>query len=118
MRLNCHPLVFITMPLQSIPHRTAGAPRPYRSELRQQQAEQTRSRVLAAAVELFAEHGYARTTLAKIADAAGVSQETVQLQGAKAALMVAAIERAAFGVTGESNVLEMEVGRQFLAIED
>jgi AcrR family transcriptional regulator len=34
--------------------------------------------VISAAGRLFAEHGYARTTLNKIADAAGVSPETVQ----------------------------------------
>ena len=57
----------------------------------EQQAEQTRQRVVAAAAELFAAEGYARTTLAKIAAAAGVSTETVQTHGPKAALMVAAV---------------------------
>ncbi len=66
--------------------------RRYRSELRRQQAEQTRERIVAAAAELFAAEGYARTTLAKIAAAAGVSTETVQTHGPKAALMVAAVE--------------------------
>jgi AcrR family transcriptional regulator len=85
--------------------------------LRQQQAEQTRSRVVDAAAELFAQHGYARTTLAKIADTAGVSPETVQGQGPKAALLIAAIEYAAFGVAGEKDVLNLEAGRRFLAIQ-
>lgn len=89
--------------------------RTYRSDLRQQQAEQTRSRVVAAAAELFAEHGYARTTLAKIADAAGVSPETVQAHGPKAALMIAAVEYVGVGVSGEENILNLEVGRQFIA---
>jgi AcrR family transcriptional regulator len=53
------------------------SPRAYRSELRQRQAEETRLRVVAAAAALFADLGYARTTLAKIAAAAGVSAETV-----------------------------------------
>jgi AcrR family transcriptional regulator len=92
--------------------------RAYRSELRQQQAEQTRSRVLEAAADLFGAEGYARTTLAKIAAAAGVSPETVQVQGPKAALLIATIEHAAFGVAGEDNVLNLEAGREFLAIED
>ncbi len=69
---------------------SAKMPRAYRSELRQQQAETTRSRVVEAAAELFAADGYARTTLAKIAEAAGVSAETVQGQGPKAALLIAA----------------------------
>jgi AcrR family transcriptional regulator len=92
--------------------------RSYRSELRQEQAEQTRARVIAAAGQQFAQHGYARTTLNKIADAAGVSPETVQGHGPKAALLIAAIELAAVGVAGEENVLNLEVGKRFLAIED
>jgi AcrR family transcriptional regulator len=92
--------------------------RRYRSELRRQQAEQTRQRIVAAAAELFAAEGYARTTLAKIAAAAGVSAETVQTHGPKAALMVAAIEYVAFGVSGEENILNLEVGRRFLDIDN
>ena len=93
-------------------------PRSYRSELRQQQAEQTRSRVVAAAAELFAADGYARTTLAKIAAAAGVSAETVQGQGPKAALLIAAAEFAGVGVSDEENLLNLDVGRQLIAIDD
>ncbi len=70
-----------------------------------------------AAAELFAADGYARTTLAKIATAAGVSAETVQGQGPKAALLITAIEYAAFGVAGEENILNLRVGRDLLAIE-
>lgn len=94
------------------------APRAYRSELRQQQAEATRTRILEAAADLFAADGYARTTLAKIAAAAGVSAETVQGQGPKAALMIAAIEHAAFGVAGDQNVLDLSYGHTLLAIDD
>jgi AcrR family transcriptional regulator len=108
-------VVFITMPPQSIPKKTSRA---YRSELRQQQAEQTRSRILEVAAELFAADGFARTTLAKIAAAAGVSPETVQGQGPKAALLIAAIEHTAFGVAGEENVLNLDLGRKMLAIDD
>jgi AcrR family transcriptional regulator len=73
---------------------------------------------MAAAAELFAADGYARTTLAKIAAAAGVSTETVQGQGPKAALLIAAIEYAAFGVTGEEDVRNLDVGRELIAIDD
>ena len=107
-------IVFITMAPESISTRT----RSYRSELRQQQAEQTRSRVVAAAAELFAADGYARTTLAKIAAAAGVSAETVQGQGPKAALLIAAVEYAGLGVSGEENILNLDVGRKLIAIDD
>ena len=93
------------------------ATRSYRSELRQQQAERTRSRVVAAAAELFAADGYASTTLAKIAAAAGVSPETVQAQGSKAALLIAAAEFAGVGVTGEENVLDLDVGRKLIAVD-
>jgi AcrR family transcriptional regulator len=101
-----------------VPKSISEKPRAYRSELRQQQAEATRTRVLEAAAELFAADGYARTTLAKIAAAAGVSAETVQGQGPKAALMIAAIEQAAFGVAGEKNILNLDVGRALLATAD
>lgn len=92
--------------------------RRYSSDLRRQQAEQTRQRIVAAAAELFAAEGYARTTLAKIAAAAGVSTETVASHGPKAALMVAAIEYATFGVSGAESFLDLEMGRRFLDMDD
>jgi AcrR family transcriptional regulator len=92
--------------------------RVYRSELRQQQAAQTRSKVVAAAAELFATQGYARTTFAKIAAAAGVSAETVQAHGPKAALLRAAFEYVAFGVTDQESVFDLDLGRGLLAIDD
>jgi AcrR family transcriptional regulator len=92
--------------------------RNYRSELRQQQAAQTRAKVVAAAAELFASLGYARTTFAKIAEAAGVSVETVQANGPKAALMRAAGEYVAFGVSDQRNVFDLDYGRNLLAIDD
>jgi AcrR family transcriptional regulator len=107
-------VVFITVVPESIPVRG----RNYRSQLRQQQAEQTRSRVIAAAAELFAADGYARTTLAKIAAAAGVSVETVQGQGPKAALLIAAAELAGVGASGEEDILNLEIGRQLIASDD
>lgn len=103
------------MPPQSI---SGSAPRSYRSDLRQEQAELTRSRVVAAAGDLFAEQGYARTTLTKIADRAGVSPETVGGHGPKAALLIAAIEVAAVGVSDEENVLNLAVGQRFLEMDD
>jgi AcrR family transcriptional regulator len=51
--------------------------RAYRSELRAEQARQTRMRVLDAAQSLFEEHGYAGTTMEAIANAAGVAVDTV-----------------------------------------
>jgi AcrR family transcriptional regulator len=92
--------------------------RRYRSDLRRQQAEQTRQRIVGAAAELFAADGYARTTLPKIAAAAGVSTETVQTHGPKAALLTAAVEYAAVGISGEENIMDLEVGRQFIDIDN
>ena len=103
------------MSLKSIPERSRRA---YRSELRLRQAEETRARVLAIAGELFAADGYAGTSLAKIAAAAGVSTQTVHGQGPKAALLIAAITYAAVGVEGEESLLDLDVGRALMAIDD
>lgn len=86
--------------------------------MRQQQAEQTRLRVVQAAARLFAADGYARTTMARIAAAAGVSAETVQGLGPKAALLIAAAELAGVGVSGEENLLNLDIGRTLIAIAD
>jgi AcrR family transcriptional regulator len=115
LHLDLALVVFITMTQQSI---SGKVPRSYRSTLREQQAEQTRTRVVATAAQLFAAEGYARTTFAKIAAAAGVSAETVQGHGPKAVLMMAAVEYAAFGVSGEENVFNLDAGRRMLAVDD
>lgn len=51
--------------------------RRYRSTRRSEQAAETRNRVLDAAAELFRERGYERASIAAIAAAAGVADETV-----------------------------------------
>ena len=51
--------------------------RPYNSTRRQEQASETRLRILAAAHELFVAQGYGRTTIAEIALRAGVAVETI-----------------------------------------
>jgi AcrR family transcriptional regulator len=51
--------------------------RRYDGTRRQAQARETRRAVLRAAHDLFVEQGYARTTVAEVAAAAGVSVETV-----------------------------------------
>ena len=53
--------------------------RPYNSPLRREQSAQTRRQILAAAQELFERQGYAGTSMAAIAAAAGVSLKTVYL---------------------------------------
>jgi AcrR family transcriptional regulator len=51
--------------------------RRYRSSLRDEQAQQTRKRIRESARRLFADQGFASTTVAQIAKEAGVSQPTV-----------------------------------------
>jgi AcrR family transcriptional regulator len=51
--------------------------RSYDSSRRRAQAAETRSAIVVAARDLFIEQGYGRTTMADIAEAAGVSVETI-----------------------------------------
>lgn len=70
--------------------------RPYRSTVRERAAATTRSEILDAAEALFAEHGYTRVTITRVAEAAEVAQGTVYAAfGSKPALVVALTERAA-----------------------
>jgi AcrR family transcriptional regulator len=54
-------------------------PRRYDSPRRRQQAAATRGEILAAALRLFEQHGYAATSMAAIAAEAGVALKTVYL---------------------------------------
>jgi AcrR family transcriptional regulator len=54
-----------------------GQRRRYDSVLRQEQARQTRARILDAAERLFSERGYANATIEAIASGAGVATDTV-----------------------------------------
>jgi AcrR family transcriptional regulator len=77
--------------------------RAYRSEHRQRQAEDTRRRILAAARKLFAEKGYAATSVADLAAEADVSVPTLYASvGTKAQLARALVEF----VNEEGGVLE------------
>jgi len=68
-------------------------PRKYSSAVRDEQAARTRTRILDAAAGLFLEHGYARTTIKDIADAAGVARDTVHaVYGSKARVLTALID--------------------------
>jgi AcrR family transcriptional regulator len=72
--------------------------RRYHSQRRQTQAAQTRRDILAAAQQLFLQRGYTGTTLASIAQAAGVVVETIyRAFGSKAALFKAVLEAAIAG---------------------
>lgn len=80
--------------------------RAYRSALRDEQAAETRSRILDAAAELFAAHGYSGTSLATIGDRAGVSVETVKASGPKRELLLAAFEHSFAGIEGVVSLAE------------
>lgn len=69
--------------------------RKYHSPLRADQAEQTRRRILEAGFRLFVDRGYAGTTIAAVAEEAGVSPETIYLSlGGKRGLLEGVIEMA------------------------
>ena len=76
----------------------AAVKRKYHSPLRADQSRRTRQRILEAAFALFAERGYAGTTIAAVAERAGVSHETVYgTAGGKRRLLEAVIELAIAG---------------------
>ena len=81
--------------------------RGYRSELRQQQAQATRQRVIEAAARLFSSDGYARTTMARIAASGGCAVgDRARPGGPRPRWMIAAAEYVAFGVSGEEEHLQ------------
>jgi AcrR family transcriptional regulator len=93
--------------------------RTYRSELRQRQAAETRTRIVEAAVEVLGENGYQAATFAQIAKRAGVSVETVQKHGPKTALMWAAVESASFGSEGrDRDIFATDYGKALLDVGD
>jgi AcrR family transcriptional regulator len=94
------------------------AVRPYRSDLRQRQAAETRLRVVEAAVALFGQQGYHATTFSQLAEESGVSIKTVQEHGPKSALLRAAVELTAFGVEGENDFFATELGQAMLQVRD
>ncbi len=72
--------------------------RRYDSPTRQAQARATRHRIVAAASELFVEHGYAATSIADVAAAADVAPQTVYaVFRSKAGLLGAAVDSAMAG---------------------
>ncbi|NES12374.1 MULTISPECIES: TetR family transcriptional regulator [Micromonospora] len=72
--------------------------RPYRSAVREESARRTRRAVVRAAGELFTARGYAATSLADVAAAAGVARPTVFAAfGSKAALLRQVLDEALAG---------------------
>lgn len=74
------------------------AARSYYSLVRQRQADETRSRIAAAARKLILEAGYGAVTMDAIAREAGVATPTVYaVFGSKKGILAELIDRAAFG---------------------
>jgi AcrR family transcriptional regulator len=75
--------------------------RAYSSPVRTEQMENTRRRAIAAAQKLFVARGYAGTTVAAVADEAGVSPETIYSSlGGKRGLLEGVIDTAIMGPEG------------------
>ncbi len=90
--------------------------RTYRSPLRDEQARQTRSSILAAARRLFTEQGYAATTVAQIATEAGVAVDTVYAAvGAKSVLFRLLLETALSGTDEAVPAEERDYVRRMMA---
>lgn len=68
--------------------------RPYRSSVRDERATNTRRRIAKAAHSLFTEHGFTGTTVASIAERAGVAVPTVYATfGSKSAIVASLLEQ-------------------------
>lgn len=90
--------------------------RPYDSTRRKEQAQQTRAAILDAAGTLFRERGYARTTVAAIAEAANVSVETVyKAFGNKAQLIKGVFDVAIVGDHAVVPMLQRDLVRRIEA---
>ncbi|MBK0419831.1 helix-turn-helix transcriptional regulator [Leucobacter sp. CSA1] len=92
--------------------------RTYRSPRREAEAAATRASIIAAAEKLFVRDGYAATSLKAIAAEAGVSAPTVQLQGPKHTLLIAAFEVAFAGDEGSHSLAERPVVAEIMAEPD
>lgn len=73
--------------------------------MREARARRTRAHVVATAGRLFAERGYAGTSMRQIAAAAGVSLETVTQTGRKADLLLAAFRD---GFAGSPDAVDLD----------
>ncbi|MDG6107196.1 TetR/AcrR family transcriptional regulator [Dactylosporangium aurantiacum] len=92
--------------------------RAYRSPRRQAQAEATRAAITRAAARLFADRGYAGTTMQAIADEAGVAVESVYKAGSKAQLLRRAHDEAVAGDDRPIPLLERDELRAAFAEDD
>lgn len=92
--------------------------RDYDNSLRTDRAAATRERIIQAAIDTFTKRGYAGTRMSDIAERAGVSTDTVNVNGPKSALLQAAIEVASFGREGEHLIFEFDLGKRLQETAD
>ena len=93
--------------------------RPYSSPLRDAQTAQSRTRIIDAAAREFVRLGYAKTSMSAVADAAGVSRETVyHLIGGKVAVLKAVYDVAVVGDHTHRPVQDRDVYQAMLADPD
>lgn len=98
---------------------SANPSRAYRSPLRAARAEQTRRSILDAARALFIAKGWSGTTIAAIAEAATVSNETVySVFGSKRAILQKLIADAVRGQSPDVPLLEQETPSAIAASTD
>jgi AcrR family transcriptional regulator len=93
--------------------------RPYRSQLRAEQAQRTRTRITEAARALFLERGFAATTIAAVAQQAGVAPETVYaIYRSKSGLLEGVVRSAVFREGEPMEVLEAGWVQELLGLPD
>ena len=93
--------------------------RPYRSQLRAEQARRTRARITDAARALFLEHGFAATTIAAVAAQAGVAPETVYaIYRNKPGLLEGVVRSAVFRDGEPEEVLQAGWVKELLRLPD
>jgi AcrR family transcriptional regulator len=93
--------------------------RRYRSAVRAEQAQRTQGRILEAARALFLERGFAGTTIAAVAEEAGVAPETVYaVYRTKAGLLGSVVRAAVLRDDGPEDVLEHRWVKDLLRLPD
>jgi AcrR family transcriptional regulator len=90
-------------------------PRPYDTSNRQRQAAETRRRIFEAAQELFARDGYVTTTIAAIADHAGVAVQTVYVSAkSKRDILKGILD---LSISGEDEQVPIQASSRWRVIE-
>ena len=77
---------------------------------RQQQKDETRAKIFAAATQLFAQNGYHATTVADIAEAAGVAKGTFFVHFPSKDAVIAALVRIQTGAARKARLAALEKG--------